>query len=36
MNIEVEKFHSQFLVCNVPYSENYKTFHQFLLEKEKT
>lgn len=36
INIEVEKFHSQFLVCNVPYSENYKTFHQFLLEKEKT
>lgn len=35
MNIEVEKFHSQFLVCNVPKTENYKNFYNFLREKEK-
>lgn len=36
MNIEVEKFHNQFLVCNIPKTENYKNFYNFLREKEKT
>lgn len=36
MNIEVEKFHNQFLVCNLPKTENYKNFYNFLREKEKT